>query len=72
MFVSSSQHTWLAEIISRSSPERMRWFSLIAAIAIARDLTRATRNTKDFEGFGIDIIDPWTANERSRHLSSER
>jgi predicted nucleic acid-binding protein len=33
---------------------------LIAATAIAHDLTLATRNTKDFEGFGIDIVDPWT------------
>lgn len=32
---------------------------LIAATAIAHDLTLATRNTKDFEGFGINIVDPW-------------
>jgi predicted nucleic acid-binding protein len=34
---------------------------LIAATAFAYDLTLATRNTKDFEGFGIDIIDPWNS-----------
>ncbi|MGI2033839.1 type II toxin-antitoxin system VapC family toxin [Rhizobium panacihumi] len=34
---------------------------LIAATAIAHRLTLATRNVKDFEGFGIDIIDPWVA-----------
>ena len=34
---------------------------LIAATAIAHRLTLATRNTKDFEGFGLDIIDPWVA-----------
>lgn len=33
---------------------------LIAATAIAHDLTLATRNIKDFEGFGFDLIDPWT------------
>ncbi len=33
----------------------------IAATAVAHQLTLATRNSKDFEGFGIDIIDPWTA-----------
>jgi predicted nucleic acid-binding protein len=32
---------------------------LIAATAVAHQLTLATRNTKHFEGFGIDIIDPW-------------
>lgn len=33
---------------------------LIAATAIAQDLTLATRNTRDFEGFGIELFDPWT------------
>lgn len=33
---------------------------LIAATAIARGLALATRNIKDFEGFGIEIIDPWS------------
>jgi len=34
---------------------------LIAATAIAHDLALATRNTKDFEGLGIHLIDPWGA-----------
>ncbi|AUW45521.1 type II toxin-antitoxin system VapC family toxin [Rhizobium leguminosarum] len=33
--------------------------SLIAATAIAHDLTLATRNIKDFEGLGIELVDPW-------------
>ncbi|ACI57794.1 PilT protein domain protein (plasmid) [Rhizobium leguminosarum bv. trifolii WSM2304] len=33
---------------------------LIAATAVAHDLGLATRNTRDFEGFGIELIDPWT------------
>ncbi|SCB58289.1 hypothetical protein GA0061105_104215 [Rhizobium aethiopicum] len=32
---------------------------LIAATAIAHDLTLATRNTRDFQGFGIELVDPW-------------
>lgn len=33
----------------------------IAAICRALDATLATRNTKDFEGTGIDLVDPWDA-----------
>ena len=34
---------------------------LIAATAIAGELGLATRNTKDFQGFGIEIVNPWRA-----------
>lgn len=34
---------------------------LIAATAVAHELTLATRNIKDFDGFGIELFDPWTA-----------
>ncbi|RWM89881.1 MAG: type II toxin-antitoxin system VapC family toxin [Mesorhizobium sp.] len=34
---------------------------LIAATAIAKELTLATRNTNDFEGFEIELFNPWTA-----------
>jgi predicted nucleic acid-binding protein len=34
---------------------------LIAATAISQDLILATRNTKDFEGLGIELFNPWTA-----------
>jgi predicted nucleic acid-binding protein len=32
----------------------------IAAIARSRGASVATRNVRDFEGCGIDVIDPWT------------
>ena len=31
----------------------------IAAIALANDATLATRNTSDFEGCGVRLINPW-------------
>ena len=33
----------------------------IAAIARSRNMTVATRNVRDFEDTGVEIIDPWTA-----------
>ena len=33
----------------------------IASIAHTRGATVATRNTPDFEGCGVDLINPWTA-----------
>lgn len=34
---------------------------LIAATALEHDLTLATRNVKDFAGFGVPIFNPWEA-----------
>ena len=34
---------------------------MIAAICASRSLALATRNTKDFEGLGVRLIDPWDA-----------
>lgn len=33
--------------------------SLIAATASAHDLQLVTRNVRDFDGYGIEVIDPW-------------
>ena len=35
--------------------------ALIAASALARGATVATRNTRDFEPLGVPVIDPWQA-----------
>jgi len=34
---------------------------LLAATAIAHDLTLVTRNVRDFLGTGVPLINPWTA-----------
>ena len=33
--------------------------ALIAATALVRDLTVATRNTADFRPFGVDLVNPF-------------
>jgi toxin FitB len=35
--------------------------SLLAATALQHDLALVTRNTKDFEGLGLSLINPWDA-----------
>jgi toxin FitB len=35
--------------------------SLLAATALQHDLTLVTRNTRDFEGLGLSLINPWDA-----------
>ena len=32
---------------------------LIAGTAKAHDMAVATRNVRDFEGFGVDVVNPW-------------
>lgn len=34
--------------------------SLIAATALVNDLTVVTRNTRDFDGLGVPVLNPWT------------
>ena len=33
--------------------------ALIAGTAMASDLTLVTRNVKDFDGLGLDLVNPW-------------
>lgn len=35
--------------------------AMIAAVTRSRGAVLATRNTKDFTGCGIELVDPWTA-----------
>ena len=41
--------------------------ALIAATALVHRLTLVTRNTKDFEGTGVGLINPWTQSDYSLH-----
>lgn len=34
---------------------------MIAAICASRGATLATRNTRDFAGLGLPLVDPWEA-----------
>ncbi|NKL26047.1 PIN domain-containing protein [Rhizobium leguminosarum bv. viciae] len=53
--------TWgdLMGLAKRSGRGLSSMGGLIAATAIAHDLTLATRNIKDFESLGIELVDPW-------------
>ena len=35
----------------------------IAAVSRSRTAVLVTRNVRDFEGTGVDVVDPWTVNE---------
>jgi predicted nucleic acid-binding protein len=36
---------------------------MIASICLDRGAALATRNTKDFEGLGLDLVNPWVASQ---------
>lgn len=40
--------------------------ALIAATALHHGLTLVTRNTRDFEGLGLAVLNPWDADGSSR------
>jgi predicted nucleic acid-binding protein len=53
-----------AAILRASRQERGRTLhladALIAATALANGLTLATRNSRDFDGLGLSLFDPWS------------
>ncbi|MEO6012381.1 MAG: type II toxin-antitoxin system VapC family toxin [Devosia sp.] len=50
----------LMGLAKRSGRDLSSMDGLIAATAIAHNLVLATRNTKDFDGFGVELFNPWT------------
>ena len=55
-------HAWgdLMGLAKRCGRGMSSMDGLIAATAVAHNVVLATRNTKDFDGFGIELVDPWT------------
>ena len=41
---------------------------LLAATAIAHDMTLVTRNVSDVEGLGVRVLDPFSGNDNSHEL----
>lgn len=35
--------------------------SLLGATAVQHGLSMVTRNTRDFDGLGVDVVNPWTS-----------
>lgn len=52
-------HAAIAARSERSGRPRSMADGQIAAICLARGLPLATRNTGDFEGTGVELLDPW-------------
>ena len=54
-------HGWLRARMKREGVVLPEIDGQIAAIAISRSAKLATRNKRDFERTGLELIDPWTA-----------
>lgn len=48
-----------ARLASERGRPRPTFDSMIAAVCLAHDLPLATRNVIDFDGCGIELINPW-------------
>ena len=72
-FDSSSDRAY-AEITSRRLAGRPIGEADCQIAAISRSLGAAlvTRNVRDFEDTGVDLVEPWTAVQTSRELSCDR
>ncbi len=53
----SAFRTW-ARLMHRTSDDHLE-DAMIAAVALTRGLIVATRNVRDFEAFGVKIVDPF-------------
>jgi predicted nucleic acid-binding protein len=57
--VTAEHYATIASVRERSGRPISGFDALIAAICRAHGATLATRNLPDFDGVGVDLIDPW-------------
>jgi len=58
------EYAWVRAARQHAGTPIMPMDALIAAIARANSMTLATRNTRDFEGLGITLVNPFEAKVR--------
>jgi toxin FitB len=59
--VTAAEHyAIIASVRERAGRPIPGFDALIAGICRSRGATLATRNVADFDGTGIDVIDPWS------------
>jgi predicted nucleic acid-binding protein len=58
------EYAWVRATRQLAGTPIMPMDALIAAIARANSMTLATRNTRDFEGLGITLVNPFEAKVR--------
>ena len=47
--------------LMHGKPPALAMDAMIAAVALTRGLVLATRNVRDFDGFGVDVVDPFAS-----------
>ncbi len=60
----ASAYADIAAVRRRAGRPICAFDAAIAAIARSRGVALATRNSADFEGCGVDLINPWKQNQR--------
>jgi predicted nucleic acid-binding protein len=55
----ATQYAIIASVRERAGKPMSGFDALIAAVCRSRSAALATRNVPDFDGVGIDVIDPW-------------
>jgi predicted nucleic acid-binding protein len=57
----AQQYAIIASVRERAGKPILGFDALIAAVCRSRSAALATRNLPDFDGVGIEVIDPWAA-----------